>query len=53
MALEQRIQTLTCPQEEKNGLSYKLREAFAKQSGELIVKAVIEIATQFVKSHGL
>lgn len=47
--LEQRIQTLTYPEEEKNGLLYKLREAIAKQSPDLIVKIMFEIVTQFVK----
>jgi hypothetical protein len=51
--LEQCIHTLTYPEEEKNGLLYKMREAFAKQRGELVVKAVIEIASQIVKAHGL
>jgi hypothetical protein len=30
-----------------------MREAFAKQRGELIVKAVIEIASQLAKAHEL
>jgi hypothetical protein len=52
-ALEQHIQTLTYPEEEKNGLLYKLREAVAKQSVDLTVKAIIDIAFQLFKAHGL
>ena len=37
-AVEERIQTLTYPQEEKEGLMYRLREAATKQGGEALVK---------------
>jgi hypothetical protein len=52
-AVEERIQTLTYPEEEKNGLLYRMREAVTKQSGELIVKTITEIAAHYAKAHGL
>ncbi len=51
-ALEERIQTLTYPEEEKNGLLYRMREAITKQSGELIVKTIMEIAFRYAQAHG-
>jgi hypothetical protein len=52
-AMEERIQTtLTYTEEEKNGLLYKVREAVTKQSGELIVKTLIEIASRYAQAHG-
>lgn len=49
--LERQIQTLTYPEEDKNGLLYKLRDAFAKQSGDLIVKAIVEIGSKLASAH--
>jgi hypothetical protein len=49
--LERRIQTLTYPEEDRNGLLYKVREAFAKQSSDLIVKALIEIGSKVASAH--
>jgi hypothetical protein len=52
-AVEERIQTLTYPQEEKEGLLYRLREAAAKQGGDALVKIIVEIATRYAQAHGL
>ena len=51
-ALENRIKTLTYPEEDKNGLLFQVREAFTKQKGELVVKALFEVASQLLKAHG-
>jgi hypothetical protein len=48
--LEERI-TLTYPEEERNGLLYRLREAVAKQSPDLIVKIMIEFAARYAQAH--
>jgi hypothetical protein len=48
-AIEERIQTLTYPEEEKTGLLYRVREAIAKQSGDLIVKILVEIAFRYAQ----
>ncbi len=51
--LEDRIQTLTYPEEEKNGLLYRMREAITKQSPDLIVKIMMEIALRYAQAHGV
>jgi hypothetical protein len=51
-AIEERIQTLTYPEEEKTGLLYRVREAIAKQSGDLIVKILVEIAFRYSQIPG-
>jgi hypothetical protein len=51
-AIEERIQTLTYPEEEKTGLLYRVREAIAKQSGDLIVKILVEIAFRYAQIPG-
>jgi hypothetical protein len=48
-ALEQRI-VLSYPEEERNGVLYRIREAVSKQSGDLILKA-IEIGLRMSQSQ--
>jgi len=52
-SLEEHIKTLTYPEEEKNGLLYRLREAVAKHTPDMIVKIFIEVATLYAKGHGI
>lgn len=52
-ALEEQIQTLNYPVEERDGLLYRLRDAVAKNTPEVIAKIIIEVATLYVKAHGL
>jgi hypothetical protein len=51
-ALEERIQALTYPEEEKEGLLYRMREAVARQRGDFIVKIIMEIASRYAQTHG-
>jgi hypothetical protein len=44
--LERKIQVLTYPEVEKNGLLFKIREAVATQTPELIMKAFIEVGSR-------
>jgi hypothetical protein len=50
-SLEDRIKTLTYPEEDKNGLLFQVHEAFTKQKGELVVKTLFEIASLVLKAH--
>ena len=49
--LEQQIQTLTYPEPEKSGLIFRLREAVAKQTPDIIVKILIEIGSRLAKQQ--
>jgi len=51
-AIEESIQTLTYPEKEKEGLLYRMREAIAKQRGDLIVRIIMEIASRYAQAHG-
>ena len=51
-SLEDRIKTLTYPEEDKKGLLFQVHEAFTKQKGELVVKALFEVASLVLKAHG-
>ena len=48
-ALEKEIQVLTYPQEEKDGMIYRLREAVASKVPDLIVKVIAEVFVKSVK----
>ncbi len=45
-SLENQIQILSYPQQEKDGMLYRLREAIAKQGPDLIAKVMAEIAVK-------
>jgi hypothetical protein len=46
-ALERRIETsLTYPEEEKNGLLYKVRRAVAEKSSEVLAKVIVEVGSR-------
>ena len=47
-SLENRIQVLTYPQEEKEGMLYNLREALTKQGPDLNAKVIAEIGYKIV-----
>lgn len=51
-SLEDRIKTLTYPEEDKNGLLFQVHEAFTKQKSELVVKALFEVVSLILKAHG-
>jgi hypothetical protein len=48
-SLEDQIQVLTYPQEEKDGMLYRLREAIAKQTPDIIAKVITEIGFTILK----
>jgi hypothetical protein len=49
-SLEDQFQVLTYPQEEKDKLLYRLREAVAKQGPDLIAKIIVEVSAKIL--HG-
>jgi hypothetical protein len=51
-ALEDKIQTLTYPPEEKAGMLFNLREAIAKQAPDIIAKVIVEISAKLLSSRG-
>jgi hypothetical protein len=44
--LEKNIQVLTYPQDEKDGMLYRLREAIAKQAPDMIAKVIAEVGVK-------
>lgn len=51
-SLEERIEVLTYPQEEKDGMLYNLREAISKQAPEIIAKVMVEIGAKIFAGAG-
>ena len=51
-SLEGQIQVLTYPQEQKDGMLYRLREAVAKQAPDLIAKVIPEIGAKILTGGG-
>jgi hypothetical protein len=47
-SIEDEIQVLTYPQEEKDGMLYRLREAVAKQTPDLIAKVIVEVSSRIL-----
>lgn len=47
-ALERNIQVLTYPQETKDGMLYKIREAVAKQAPDVIAKVITEVSAKIL-----
>jgi hypothetical protein len=47
-SLEDKIQVLTYPQEEKDRMLYRLREAIARQTPEVIAKVIAEIGAKIL-----
>lgn len=48
-ALEDKIQILSYPQEEKAGLLYRLRDAIAQQAPDVIAKVIVEISAKLMR----
>lgn len=46
--IEDRIQVLTYPQEEKDGMIYRLRDALAKQAPDMFVKLLVELLPKLI-----
>lgn len=51
-SMEDRIEVLTYPQEEKDGMLYRLREAVSKQAPEVIAKVMVEIGAKIFTGAG-
>jgi hypothetical protein len=51
-SLEDQIQVLTYPQEQKDGMLYALREAIAKQAPDGIAKAIAEVGAKILTGGG-
>lgn len=51
-ALEDRIQELTYPQEEKAGMLFNLRDAVAKQAPDVVAKVLVEVAARVLAAGG-
>lgn len=51
-SLEDQIQVLTYPQEQKDGMLYRLREAIAKQAPDVIAKAIAEVGAKIFTGGG-
>lgn len=49
-SLENRIQVLTYPQEEKDGMLYELRDALSKQVPDVIAKVIVEIGAKMLSA---
>ena len=49
-SIERRIAVLTYPEEEKNGMLYRLREAIAKGAPELIAEVIVEVSSKILTS---
>ena len=49
-SIERRIAVLTYPEDEKNGMLYRLREAIAKRAPELIAKVIVEVSSKILTS---
>ncbi len=47
-SLEDKIQVLTYPEEEKSGMLYRLREALAEKAPDVIAKVIAEISAKIV-----
>jgi hypothetical protein len=47
-SLEDQLQILTYPQEEKDGMLYRLRDAVSKQAPDLIAKVIAEISVKLI-----
>ncbi len=47
-SLESQIQFLTYPQEEKDGMLYKVRDALSKQVPDVIAKVIVEISAKIL-----
>ena len=50
-SLEGRLQALSFPQEEKDGLMYRMRDAVAKQAPDLIAKVIAEMCSKIISGH--
>jgi hypothetical protein len=50
-SLEDEIQVLTYPQEEKDGMLYSLREAIAMKAPDVIAKVITEVGFAILKSQ--
>lgn len=44
--IEDKVQVLTYPQEEKDGMLYRLRDAVSKQAPDVIAKVIAEVASK-------
>lgn len=47
-SLEDKIQVLTYPQDEKNGMLYRLREAVAKHAPEVIANVIVDLSNKIL-----
>jgi hypothetical protein len=50
-SIESQLQVLSYPQEEKDGLLFRLRESVAKQAPEMFVKIIAEIAVKLLSGE--
>lgn len=50
-SLEDQIEILTYPRDEKDGLLYRLREAIAKQAPDVIAKVITEVGFQIMRGR--
>jgi hypothetical protein len=51
-SIERQIEVLTYPQEQKDNMRFRLREALAKQAPDFIAKVFAEIAFRAMKGGG-
>jgi hypothetical protein len=47
-SIEQKIAVLTYPDEEKEGMLFRLREAIAKRAPEVIAKVIVELSSKIL-----
>ena len=51
-SLEDKIAVLTYPEEEKEGMLHRLREALAEKGPDLFVKVLVEVGAKIAAGHG-
>ncbi len=50
--LENKIAVLTYPEQEKEGMLHRLREAVAEKTPDLLVKVLVEVGAKIAAGHG-
>jgi hypothetical protein len=51
-SLENKIAVLTYPEQEKEGMLHRLREALAEKAPDLLVKVLVEVGAKIAAGHG-
>ncbi len=49
-SLEDKIQVLSYPEAEKNGMLYRLRDALAEEVPDIIAKVIVEVGSKALTS---